>query len=633
MRIYVVGFIAALFITGGLAPAQDIVLEEPPSKTSPGNAATAPGRSIQQTGLMESAPDVEQFKPGDLTLQPAAEQSPSLPSSAPPTVPPDPKAAPEVEFQELPAAPAPVASETQTLAEPQSVPSSSPPPGRVPEAPVQPESSTPSIAEPPPANSILGVPGRVTEMSTPPTANALLAQPVAEPTPQTLPPASKSVPPGTEMPNHVPEIPAPRSPAPVAAPPTPTSAAQPPRPVEPRSAVRPVAPATQAPPGTRSTETPAVAAAEPGIVTESVWTRNGTAQREPSFYVDAEYLLWWIRDSRMPQMVGTVPGALADVSPLSSDSLTLISNPAIVYEVQSGMRFTAGGWLNAERSIGVNASYFQLERSSTIQNYSSPGNPLLGPTYFDPSLNDQVLVANAMWDPVGGVPVSSGAMSIRTTQSLWGAEANVMTWGYSLIADRTNFLIGFRHVNFSEGINIYGLSTDLASGDTVHQFDSFGTHNRFFGPQIGFQSDYRKGPWFVNLQGKVALGVMHEIVNIQGQTTFVTAGTPTTLPGGIFAQPTNMGRHTRDEFAVVPELTVNVGYQVTSRMRAFVGYNLLFLSNVVRPGNQIDPTVDSTQVPSLSIYDPTQPATRPAFTWNETSMWIQGVNFGVEFRY
>ena len=44
----------------------------------------------------------------------------------------------------------------------------------------------------------------------------------------------------------------------------------------------------------------------------------------------------------------------------------------------------------------------------------------------------------------------------------------------------------------------------------------------------------------------------------------------------------------RDRFAVLPEFGFDVGYQLTSRWRSFIGYNFLYISDVARPGNQID---------------------------------------------
>jgi hypothetical protein len=78
---------------------------------------------------------------------------------------------------------------------------------------------------------------------------------------------------------------------------------------------------------------------------------------------------------------------------------------------------------------------------------------------------------------------------------------------------------------------------------------------------------------------------------------------------------------------------INVGYQLTEHLRAFVGYSFLYWTHVARPGDQIDRAVNPTQLP-LSTTAPqlTGPA-RPAPVLRDTDFWAQGISFGVEFRY
>src|SRR5262249_15174735 len=82
------------------------------------------------------------------------------------------------------------------------------------------------------------------------------------------------------------------------------------------------------------------------------------------------------------------------------------------------------------------------------------------------------------------------------------------------------------------------------------------------------------------------LGSTAEVVDVAGSTVIAPPGqVPTVGNGGLLAQPTNSGHFSRDQFAVVPEVGINVGYQVTEHLRAFVGYSFLYWSNVARPGD------------------------------------------------
>ena len=48
---------------------------------------------------------------------------------------------------------------------------------------------------------------------------------------------------------------------------------------------------------------------------------------------------------------------------------------------------------------------------------------------------------------------------------------------------------------------------------------------------------------------------------------------------------------------MVPEAQVQVGWDLFRWMRVFAGYNFIYLSNVVRPGNQIDRGINPANLP------------------------------------
>ena len=102
--------------------------------------------------------------------------------------------------------------------------------------------------------------------------------------------------------------------------------------------------------------------------------------------------------------------------------------------------------------------------------------------------------------------------------------------------------------------------------------------------------------------------------------------------GGLLAAGPNLGRFTRDQFSVVPELTLNVGYNVTPNLRLFAGYNFLLWTNVIRPGDQIDHVVDLTFVPNappVSFSGLNRP--RPLFA--QRDLVVNGIQFGLDWRW
>jgi len=81
----------------------------------------------------------------------------------------------------------------------------------------------------------------------------------------------------------------------------------------------------------------------------------------------------------------------------------------------------------------------------------------------------------------------------------------------------------------------------------------------------------------------------------------------------------------------VPELDVHVGYLVRPNLRLLAGYSLLFIPQVLRAGEQIDPVINTQLLPP-NVSPVTGPQ-RPAFPNRDSDLWVQGVNLGVEWRF
>jgi hypothetical protein len=54
---------------------------------------------------------------------------------------------------------------------------------------------------------------------------------------------------------------------------------------------------------------------------------------------------------------------------------------------------------------------------------------------------------------------------------------------------------------------------------------------------------------------------------------------------------------------------------------------------VARPGEQIDREINPTQLPRFNGGGNLAGAGRPAFTFKDNDFWVQGINFGLEYRY
>jgi hypothetical protein len=107
------------------------------------------------------------------------------------------------------------------------------------------------------------------------------------------------------------------------------------------------------------------------------------------------------------------------------------------------------------------------------------------------------------------------------------------------------------------------------------------------------------------------------------------------FPGGLLALPgANIGTFERDRFAVLPEVGLKLGYHVTPNLRLAVGYNFLYLSHAVRPGDQIDTGLDVTRIPNFPVPGARPlPVVRPTVPFNDTGVFIQGINFSLQWSF
>ena len=133
------------------------------------------------------------------------------------------------------------------------------------------------------------------------------------------------------------------------------------------------------------------------------------------------------------------------------------------------------------------------------------------------------------------------------------------------------------------------------------------------------------GMWSLNVLGQVGIGNMNEQASVAGTTTITPAGGGSaTNPGGLLAQPSNIGTYQRNRFVFLPQITANLNYHVNPNLSFHIGYNILWISDVALSGDQIDQTVNLGQ--------PAGP-NRPAFAFHGTDYWLQGINWGLNWDF
>ncbi|MBA4063740.1 MAG: hypothetical protein C0501_08515 [Isosphaera sp.] len=375
----------------------------------------------------------------------------------------------------------------------------------------------------------------------------------------------------------------------------------------------------------------------------SVRDKAGPADGPPRGYVSAEYLLWWMRDLNVP-VLGTTNTA-GGLGFLGEPGTAPVLGPGeFLGSFRQGFRVRGGYWFGEHGSCAVDAGYFFLGRRTADTVLTSDRFPTITRPVFSPNPAPGGGVIGETGEAVTIPGLLTGSLSARAESELWGADVNLRKCLASGCDSRLTGFVGYRHLNLSESltvtenINVVGAGAGLITvtdpvGTVVVVQDRFETRNEFHGGQLGLTYERRRGRLALDLRTSVALGVTHQELEIDGFQRRVRPGmAPMGFRGGLLAAGPNLGTFTRDRFSVVPEATVNLGYFLTPSLKAFVGYNVLYWTDVIRPGDQVDRVVDLTFVPNAPAVPPSG-RNRPRPLFRQSDLLVTGVQFGLEYRW
>jgi hypothetical protein len=345
--------------------------------------------------------------------------------------------------------------------------------------------------------------------------------------------------------------------------------------------------------------------------------------------------MWWTNGMRLPALVTTGPNPNTSV---------LYGNLSVLDDGRSGVRTTLGMRIGECSRWDVQFDYLTLGERVNGFSQTSLGSPILARPFFnvETNLQDNLLVANPGTNE-GSISVSSKeyfqsagfAVSYNLCSSNIcgegcdtdaGAECDMpLSYG-----SRTDLLMGLRYYNLNNSVGINENTRTINPDATFVIQDNFRARNDFYGSEIGMRSLIYRGKWSFEVLTKIAAGNTHSTVTINGQTSITAPNQATQLlSGGVLAGSTNSGTYQRDAFTMIPQLGIEVGYQVNCHWRAFVGYNVLYWGSVFNAADQIDLNVDPRNFP---------PPIRgglpfPAYPDKSTNFWAHGINLGTEFRY
>ncbi len=361
-------------------------------------------------------------------------------------------------------------------------------------------------------------------------------------------------------------------------------------------------------------------------------------------WVSAEYLMWWNRSAQVPPLVTTSSPAYNGV--LGQGDTRVLLGGTFNNTFHSGMRVGGGHWFD-EGCNGFDWRVFWLDPSSANFSASTPPFALLARPFYNtnPNITLPGLGVGPTAEVVAGPGVATGKVTSQLTTTIWGAEANYRSFLAGNCFSRLDLLLGYRYFNLGEQLTVTESfirqpGSNLAVGTPALAgviSDRIRTENHFHGGQIGLAGTIQRGRWSLDTRAAIAFGTTFQSVDISGSQQLMMAnGAVVTTPGGLLAVPgANIGHWNQTHFAVLPEVGVNLGYQVTQNLKVFVGYNIIALSSVVRPGGAVNPNIDAARIPNFlppGTGTPVNPA-QPFPIMQTNGFFIQGISFGLMYRW
>jgi len=366
-----------------------------------------------------------------------------------------------------------------------------------------------------------------------------------------------------------------------------------------------------------------------GAATTAVAQADAARPQPGEWRLGVEALRWRFKESPMP-----VP-LVTDGYAGRPDTRTFLGGQDLDTGGNPGLRLAAHYALDRRRGLEANAFY--LRPRTTDAGVSSSGQ--LGSTELILPYIDAVTRTETGTE-ISYAPIYSGTAREEFSNDLRGAEFNG-TWALEPAGPWNMDLIGgLRYWRLHERYRFTTSSPFIPPHpqDIWETTDEFDTANSFYGAQMGLRARLDRGDVVVQATAKLAMGAMVQKARIDGSLVtndFTNYGPTQVFPGGYFALASNIGRHSRTTFAAIPEAGVTLGYRITPAATILAGYSLIYASQVIRPGNHVNRTLN----PSQSVAHTEDPDARlqgpaePSFRFTGSKFWSQGWSVGLAWRF
>ena len=287
---------------------------------------------------------------------------------------------------------------------------------------------------------------------------------------------------------------------------------------------------------------------------------------------------------------------------------------------------TFGMWFDPCFIRGVGARLFVLGNSQTNYEITHDSIPILTRPFNNLTLGREDS------DVITYPGVSIGGIAVQDSSRVGGGDVFWRRMCFQDACRRVDFIAGYQFATIDQKLAIQSNRTIVATGGTIANGtvilneDIFDTQNRYHAGSIGLMAEYDRCHLTWNLLAKVGLGRMTQRTHISGsRSTTVPNQTPIVTDQGLYALGTNIGNYEGSVFTVSPEVSLNVSYYLHDCLMLTAGYSFILWNHVAQPGDQIDRTINTTQITTTTLTG--EP--RPSFLGADSTYTLHGMNIGL----
>lgn len=343
----------------------------------------------------------------------------------------------------------------------------------------------------------------------------------------------------------------------------------------------------------------------------------------------AEFLYWWTDEPSVIPLVTSSPlgTAQGDAGVLGRPDTEIVLGGNTIFDtMRPGGRYTIGYYLDDECSL--EASYTTIDEESLISSSDASTASILARPFF----NVETGLQDARLIEFPGL--LSGSVTATSKSDFDAVELVTRQHAGHIGELQVHYLLGYRFTRLDDLTRINEVTTSLSGGTAGSVFnltDEFDTRNNFHGGVGGLSIHWKNSDrWSFDLSSRMSLGGTFSKVSIGGATETTDAGgNVTTSQGGLLALGTNIGDYERSEVSWMGEFGGTARYRIATGLVFSVGYSFMYWDNVARATDQIDASVNVSQIPPATLSG----EARPAFSFETGDFMAHGLRLGLEYRW